>query len=176
MNFICRHIRKKKESLFADPERKAAFMPSDKISEALVICDRPSAETDEALEDIRQWAAKYGIGLFILYFSITEKGKTPNGQQADSLTVCKNDIGLFKIPRLERLESILRRRFDILICATPATSYPVEFTVKCCTASFKAGIEEKREGLFDLLVAGNKGCKEKISFLLNTLSKIKNED
>ena len=57
----------------------------------------------------------------------------------------------------------------------PASSYPVEFIVKCCTASFKTGISDKPDGLFDLVVAGDKGVIEKTEFLLKTLSKIKND-
>lgn len=177
MNPISRHIRKRKESLFAQPERRAVFMTPEKASQALVVCDRNSPETEEILKRLRTWTSGYDISMFTIFFSLDEKGKSlsEKTESKDSLTIYKNDINIFKIPDTVKLENTLHKSFDLLICLMPASSYPVEFIVKCCTASFKTGISDKPDGLFDLVVAGDKGVIEKTEFLLKTLSKIKND-
>ncbi|MBO8472268.1 MAG: hypothetical protein IAB81_01380 [Bacteroidetes bacterium] len=177
MNPISRHIRKRKESLFAQPERRAVFMTPEKASQALVVCDKHSPETEEILKRLRTWTSGYDISMFTIFFSLDEKGRSSSNEteSKDSVTIYKNDINIFKIPDTVKLENTLHKSFDLLICLMPASSYPVEFIVKCCTASFKTGISDKPDGLFDLVVAGDKGVIEKTEFLLKTLSKIKND-
>ena len=178
MNFITKHIRRKKELLFACKDRKAVYMPAEKLSSAIVIGDAGTPESENMLSLVRKWAADYGVTAYSVYFSLkARRGRDKNGDAAKGdIVLFRNDIRLAGIPKNDFLKEILGKRYDLLICTASPLHYPVEFVVKCCNASFKAGIDKSRIDLFDMLVTGDKSGSEKIEFMLDSITKIKGED
>lgn len=142
--FIFRFFRKRQ------PARNVSFPHYDRVRSVLIIFQSDLLEDNRIVTDtIRRRLLAEDKDVVLLGYAPKKEIQSPILPQ--SRIIGLKDFNLFGIPNNELVESLQRRRYDLLIDLTQTEILPLAYMTMYARADFKAGMQ-RDNSLLDFMI------------------------
>lgn len=138
MGLIAKSIRSHRLRKYSST-LQTGFVPLGSIRKALFIIDAEDPSWDRCRKEAEDFCRRHGIQSEILYSDFRKFSKEIQPRTEAGSTFRRKDIGLFSLPKMKKMQSLLSKDTDLLVCLSPDGRFLMEFIARAAKARFKIG-------------------------------------